>query len=163
LLQEPWILDCATTVNPLYGHQECAEIGYNPQKPGRPSHTFHTYIMANLRLVLDVEIQAGNKTAAKYSAPGLWDLLDRIPQAYWPKMVRGDCDWGNEGILSEAEVRGVNYLFKVRQSIISVKTLIYKLHNEADWQETFNGWEAKDGWNLFVRLAEPDKHLEAIT
>jgi hypothetical protein len=37
LLSEPWILDCDTTVKPLYGHQEGAEVGYNPHKPGRPS------------------------------------------------------------------------------------------------------------------------------
>ena len=31
-------LDVDTTVKPLYGHQEGAEVGYNPLKPGRPSH-----------------------------------------------------------------------------------------------------------------------------
>ncbi len=39
LLTEPWILDVDVTVKPLYGHQEGAEVGYNPHKPGRPSHT----------------------------------------------------------------------------------------------------------------------------
>ena len=143
LLQEDWILDCDTTVKPLYGHQQGAEIGYNPHKPGRPSHTYHTYMMANLRLVLDVEVQPGKRTAATYSAPGLWALLERIPRANWPKLIRGDCDWGNEGILCEAEQRGVNYLFKVRQSKY-VKTLIYKLHYESGWQSTHAGWEAKE-------------------
>ena len=42
LLGEPWILDVDTTVKPLYGRQEGAVVGYNPHKPGRPSHTFHT-------------------------------------------------------------------------------------------------------------------------
>src|ERR1700674_5623611 len=37
LLSEPWILDTDTTVKPLYGHQEAAEVGYNPTKRGRPS------------------------------------------------------------------------------------------------------------------------------
>ncbi len=37
LLGEPWILDVDTTVKPLYGHQEGAEVGYNPHKHGRPS------------------------------------------------------------------------------------------------------------------------------
>ncbi len=45
-------------VKPLYGHQEGAEIGYNSQKPGRPSHIYHIYMIADLRLVLDVEVQA---------------------------------------------------------------------------------------------------------
>jgi hypothetical protein len=29
-------------VKTLYGEQEGAEIGYNPHKPGRPSHAYHT-------------------------------------------------------------------------------------------------------------------------
>jgi hypothetical protein len=37
LLSEPWVLDMDSTVKTLYGHQEGAEIGYNPAKPGRPS------------------------------------------------------------------------------------------------------------------------------
>ena len=54
LFFEPWILDVDTTVKLLYGHQEGAVLGYNPKKPGRPSHVLHTYFMANTRLVLDV-------------------------------------------------------------------------------------------------------------
>ena len=69
LLREPWILDVDTTVKPLYGYQEGAVVGYNPKKPGRPSHTYHSYMLANLRLVLEVEVQAGNQHAAKHSAP----------------------------------------------------------------------------------------------
>lgn len=54
LLSAPWILDVDVTVKPLYGRQEGAVLGYNPKKPGRPSHTYHTYQMAGLRLVLGV-------------------------------------------------------------------------------------------------------------
>src|ERR1700755_3040079 len=52
LLDEPWVLDVDTTIKPLYGEQEGAELGYNPHKPGRPSHCYHTYMLSNLRLVL---------------------------------------------------------------------------------------------------------------
>ena len=80
LLSEPWILDADSTVKLLYGHQEGAVLGYNPKKPGRPSHVYHTYTMAGLRLALDVEVAAGNEHASKHAAPGLWALLDRIPR-----------------------------------------------------------------------------------
>src|SRR5207244_3499481 len=89
LLREPWILDVDTTVKPLYGHQEGAVVGYNPKKPGRPSHTYHSYMLANLRLVLEVEVQAGNQHAAKHSAPGLWTLLDRLGRQCAPWLLRG--------------------------------------------------------------------------
>src|SRR5208283_758836 len=50
-----WILDTDTTVKCLYGKQEGAVVGYNPKKPGRPSHSYHSYFMANTRLALRVE------------------------------------------------------------------------------------------------------------
>jgi hypothetical protein len=46
LLEEPWVLDLDATVKPLYGHPEDAEVGYNPSKPGRPSHGYHSYLVA---------------------------------------------------------------------------------------------------------------------
>lgn len=84
LLTQPWILDSDVTVKPLFGHEEGAVVGYNPHKPGRPSHTLHTYMIANLRLVLDVEVKPGTDTAASHSSPGLWELLDRSPRSSWP-------------------------------------------------------------------------------
>src|SRR5882757_11028189 len=79
LLREPWILDIDTTVKPLYGHQEGAKKGYNPGKPGRPSHAYHTYFAANIRLVLDVEVQAGNQTASSHAQPELWKFISSLP------------------------------------------------------------------------------------
>jgi hypothetical protein len=67
-LNTPWILDCDTTVKPLYGRQVGAEVSYNPRKPGRPSHVLHTYWVSTVRLVLDVEVQNGKAHAAKHSA-----------------------------------------------------------------------------------------------
>lgn len=141
LLSQLWILDTDVTVKPLYGKQEGAVIGYNPKKPGRPSHTYHTYMIANLRLIMDVDVQAGDQSASAYSAPGLWALLERIPQENWPAFIRGDCDWGNDAIMTEAEQRGVDYLFKLRQSSW-VKKLILQQHCQPGWERTAEGWEA---------------------
>ena len=107
LLAEPWIMDTDSTVKPLYGHQEGAALGYNPKKPGRPSHVYHTYIIAGLRLVLDVDVAPGNEHASKHAAPGLWRLLDRIPRDSWPAFLRGDSGFGTEAIMSEAEQRAL--------------------------------------------------------
>jgi hypothetical protein len=56
LLEQAWVLDLDSTVKPLYGSQEKAVKGYNPVKPGRPSHIVHTYLLAQLRLVLGAEV-----------------------------------------------------------------------------------------------------------
>ena len=114
LLAEPWILDVDTTIKPLYGHQEGAVLGYNPKKPGRPSHCYHTYSMASTRLVLDVDVSPGDEHASKHSAPGLWALLDRLPRDLWPALLRGDRGFGNEEIMREAEARELPFLLKLR-------------------------------------------------
>jgi hypothetical protein len=60
-LDRPWILDIDATIKTLFGHQEGATLGYNPHKPGRPSHALHTYWVGNLRLVLDVQVSSGKQ------------------------------------------------------------------------------------------------------
>jgi hypothetical protein len=42
VLSQPWILDIDVTIKPIYGRQQGAELGHNPHKPGRPSHTYHS-------------------------------------------------------------------------------------------------------------------------
>ena len=99
LLDEKWILDIDTTVKVLYGHQEGAEIGYNPKKPGRPAHIIHTYMMSETRLILDCEVMPGKQSAASYSLPWLIDFLEKNPKNKWPTLVRGDCAFGNDPFL----------------------------------------------------------------
>jgi len=146
LLQTPWILDTDVTVKCLYGkQQEGAEIGYNPRKPGRPSHTYHSYLIANLRLVLDVEVQAGNLSKSKHSMPGLLALLDRLPANGKPQFIRGDCDWGNDQVMNELEERNYCYLFKLRKST-KMKQLIKKHHAQGEWHYFNNDFEVKEDY-----------------
>lgn len=158
VLTMPWILDADTTIKPIYGHQEGAEIGYNPKKPGRPSHTYHTYMMANLRLVLDVQVKAGNESSSSYSLDGLTQLLDKLPANSKPYLVRGDCDWGVNGIMEELESRDQGYLFKLRKSKY-VQELIYKYHGKGEWQYFQEGWEAKE---TYLKLSSWQKERRAV-
>lgn len=157
LLNTPWILDVDVTIKPLYGRQECAVKGYNPHKPGRPSHTFHTYMIANLRLILDVEVQAGNQGGSSHSLPGLMALLAKLPQGSKPEFIRGDCDWGNGHVMDELEENHHKYLFKMKKSQ-NVKALIAKQHKKGNWTAFNAGWEAKDaslklsGWREARRV-----------
>src|SRR5215472_9467073 len=140
--------DVDTTVKPLYGHQEAAEVGYNPSKRGRPSHVYHSYLMAELRLVLEVEVASGKAHSAKHAAPGLWALLDRLGPACAPSLLRGDSDGGSEAVMREAEGRGQPYLFKLRLRQ-GVKRVLERAMRESDWQDAGAGWQGKWGW---VRL-----------
>jgi DDE family transposase len=144
LLYEPWVLDIDTTIKTIYGHQQGAQVGYNPHKPGRPSHTYHTYWIGRLRLCLDVEVRPGKEHAGKYGMPGLWELIDSLPRAAWPQMIRGDCNYGNEDNMREAEGRGLCYLFKLRQTQ-RAKDLILFLEGRGGWSDAGQGWEGIEG------------------
>jgi hypothetical protein len=152
-----WILDCDVTVKLLFGHQDGAEIGYNPTKPGRPSHNIHTYWVANLRLVLDAEVKGGKTHPAKYSLPGLMRLLKALPPEKRPKLVRGDIAFGNDPVMTELESIDQMYLTKLRQTT-GVKRLIESNWSRQDWQDVGQGSEAVEaqlklqGWSHARRV-----------
>lgn len=144
LLAAPWILDVDVTVKPLYGHQEDAVLGYNPKKPGRPSHTYHTYQMAGLRLVLGVAVEAGNSSHANTTLPGLLELIDRLPPDKRPRLARGDMGFGGEPTMAGLEARGLPYLFKLRLTK-NVKRHIERVFWSAGWEPAGQDWEGKPG------------------
>lgn len=156
-LSTGWILDCDTTIKLLYGHQDGAEISYNPIKPGRPSHAIHTYWIANVRLVLDAEVQGGKAHAAKHSLPRLIVILKALPPEQRPRLVRGDNAFGNEPVMTELEAMGQAYLFKLRQSP-GVKRLIERHWSRADWLDIGEGYHAVEaelalsGWSRARRV-----------
>ncbi len=140
----PWVLDIDTTIKPIYGHQEGATLGYNPQKPGRPSHAFHTYFIATLRLVLDVEVSPGDKHASAHGFEGLWRLWEGFTPAQRPECIRGDAPYGQETLMGECERRGQKYLFRQRKTK-GIKTLINALDAGGRWADAGAGWQSREG------------------
>ena len=157
-LARNWILDIDTTVKTLYGKQSGAQVGYNPRKPGRPSHAIHTYWVANLRLVLHAHVQDGTAQSSAETLPGLLETLSSLPKEQWPKLVRGDCGFGNERMMRALEDLNQFYLFKLKQSS-NVKKLIERQWQRKDaWQDVGQGWEAREdqlsltGWSCARRV-----------
>jgi hypothetical protein len=143
-LEHPWIADLDVTVKPIYGHQEGAEVGYNPQKPGRPSHAYHTVFMRTLRVALDVEVHPGKEHAAVHGLENLWRLWDRLTPAQRPWLICGDISFGNQRAMSDCEQRGQSYLFRQRQTK-GVRQLILALERQGGWQAVRDGWEGCQG------------------
>ena len=152
-----WILDCDTTVKVLYGHQDGAVVSYNPHKPGRPSHVIHTYWIGNLRLVLDAQLQAGNRHSPSYGRAGLKALIESLAADERPQLVRGDCAFGSEGEMAQLEELQQAYLFKLRQSA-GVKQLIKRQWQRQDWSDMGQGWSGLEdelrlsGWSRKRRV-----------
>ena len=78
-----------------------------PAPAGTALPAYQSYFIANLRMVLDVEVQPGNQTASSFAQPELWALLDGLDQSSRPTLVRGDCPWGTERAMEGAEQRSI--------------------------------------------------------
>src|ERR1700749_796445 len=134
LLSEPWVLDMDSTVKTLYGHQEGAEVGYNPHKPGRPSHAYHTYMLSSLRLVLRVDVLSGDEYNVSHATDGLWTLLDHLGPSRRPALLRGDKSWGIERVMARAEQTDLPYLFRLRMTA-KVKRSLERAMQQSDWAD----------------------------
>jgi hypothetical protein len=174
-LERPWVLELDATIKPRYGHQQGAERGYNPHKPGRPSHVLHTYWIGNLRLVLDAQLHPGKQHTSGHGLAGLERVLDELGQHKAPALVRGDCGYGNEDVLALCERRGLPYLMRLRQTL-NVKRLNERLFGREGWSrasEATQGWQAIEdtlqlsGWSRARRgvvvLRRRIKHELALT
>ncbi len=157
LLGEPWVLDMDSTVKTLYGHQEGAEIGYNPHKPGRPSHAYHTDMLSSLRLVLRVDVVPGDRYNVAHATDGLWALLDHLGPTRQPGLLRGDKSWGIERVMARAEQNDLAYLFRLRMTA-NVKRSLERAMQQSDWADAGQGWEGKEtslrlsGWSRQRRI-----------
>ena len=156
-LKTEWVLDCDTTIKPLYGHQAGADVGYNPHKPGRPSHAIHTYWIGNLRLVLDAQLESGKRHSPSHSRPGLVALIERLAPECRPQLVRGDIAFGTEGEMAALEALKQPYLFKLRRSP-GVLKLINHQFNLNEWSDVGQGWTGREdrlrlmGWSKARRV-----------
>ena len=102
-------------------------------------------MMGEVRIILDCELLPGIQFAASYTLPRLWEIVDGLELEKKPTLIRGDCAFGNEKTLFEAEKRKLNYLFKIKKTQ-GVKLLINQLSTGmAKWEEVQGGWEAKGG------------------
>src|SRR5271157_3129633 len=157
LLSEAWVLDMDSTVKTLYGHQEGAEVGYNPHKPGRPSHAYHTYMLSSLRLVLRVDVLPGDDYNVAHATDGLWKLLDPLGPGRRPTLLRGDKSWGIERVMARAEQNGLGYLFRLGTTM-NVKRSLERAMRDSDWADAGQGWQGKDttlrllGWSRQRRV-----------
>jgi hypothetical protein len=167
LLSEAYTLDLDSSVKLVYGHQEGADIAYNPSKPGRPSQAIHLGFIGGLRLLVAVDVQGGKKHAACHMAPRIWTWVDALPYVCRPRLIRGDIGFGNEGYLCKCEARDLPYLFKLKMTA-KVKKAIQEMATQQgkQWRKTLDEWEVIEtrlklqGWSRdrrVVVLRRPSK------
>ena len=154
-----WILDIDSTVKPVFGHQEGAKIGYNPAYKGRPSYSYHSYFIANIRICLGIEVRSGNEHGGSFALPKLFDLIDSMTAENRPFLIRGDVSYGSDNMMKECEDRLIRYLFKLKMSR-GAKNLIRDIEgSEPNWVNAGQGWQ---GYKTTIQLQGWEQKRDAL-
>jgi hypothetical protein len=111
---EGWSLDLDSTVFERYGRQEGAARGYNPRKPGRPSHHPLVAALAEGPFILHGRLRSGNCGAGRGSV----EFLSEAPALLGPerrvRVVRGDSGFSDQKLFSFLEERSLPYIVVAR-------------------------------------------------
>lgn len=108
-------LDIDSSIITRYGDQEGAEVGYNPDKPGRKSHHPLMAFCDERKMVVNAWMRTGNSA----SSTDAIDFLKETFSIVSPDeigLVRGDAGFANNQIMSYLEGfdKPVPYLFRAK-------------------------------------------------
>jgi len=112
-----FIVDWDSTVQTKYGHQEGAEVGYNPQKRGRRSYHPLLAVVGSTRLCLYYRWRSGKSASASKWIEAMEECLDWLgPRQSGLWLNRADIGFAQNEIMSwhEAKLRRPHYLFKLK-------------------------------------------------
>lgn len=137
-------LDLDSTVFCRYGEQEGSLKGYNPRKPGRPSHHPLLGFLAEGRRLLWATLRSGNSGSANGCVEFMQQGLALLPAGHRIGLVRADAGFFEKRFLEYLEKEGLPYIVVVRLTEVVRKLVIYRLPTAA-WRPVAKGVEVADG------------------
>lgn len=108
------LLDLDSTVFDRFGEQEGSQKGYNPRRPGRPSHHPVLAMLAKSKTILHTWLRSGNANPMGGCVEFLRETLAKLPSTFRIKKVRADSGFFSDAFLSALEERGLLYAVAVR-------------------------------------------------
>ena len=116
LRAEGFHLDLDSTVLQRSGHQEGAKKGYNPSRPGRPSHHPLLAVLGETPFILHGWLRSGNTVASTGAANFLREALALLPAEMKIQCVRADSGFFEREFVELLEERGLPYILVARMS-----------------------------------------------
>ena len=136
-------LDLDSRVLCRYGEQEGSLKGYNPQKPGRPSHHPLVAFLAEGRRLLWATLRSGNSGSAKGCVEFLRQALALLAQGQGIGLVRADAGFFEKRLLEYLESQQLPYIIVVRLTAVVRKLVIHQIPSTA-WRVVARGVEVAD-------------------
>jgi len=133
------IIDADMTVLTVFGHQQSAEMGYNPRYHGKRSYAPLISSEGRTGFSLSMELRPGNVHPAKSAWSFLEPIIEKLPSTITLSRVRTRLDssfYGKE-IVVPLDERDIGYAIVARMHK-SLKERIVSSH----YHEFAKGWEA---------------------
>lgn len=113
---QAWSLDLDSMVFQRSGHQQGAERGYNPSRPGRHTHHPLLAVLAEAPLVLHGWLRSGKAGSARGVVPFLQEALALMPAGWKLRTVRADSGFFDQALLGFLEERSLPYIIVARMT-----------------------------------------------
>ncbi len=136
-------LDLDSTVLCRYGEQEGSLRGYNPKKPGRPSHHPLVGFLAEARRLLWATLRSGNTGSANGCVEFIRQALTRLPLGHRVGLVRADAGFFVKSFLEHLESEGLPYIIVARLTAVLRKIVLHRIPSTA-WRVVARGVEVAD-------------------
>lgn len=132
-------LDVDSTVHIRYGSQEGAKKGYNPKKPGRPSHHPLMAFIADCKMVANYWQRSGDA----YTSNNIESFLDDTFEKLGNKKIglfRADSGFYDKKVFNYLEGKGINYIIAARMYSPIQQTIA----SQRNWLKMSDGLEIAD-------------------
>jgi hypothetical protein len=136
-------VDLDSTVFCRYGQQQGSLRGYNPHKPGRPSHHPLVAFLAEGRRLLWATLRSGNTGSANGSVEFIRQALMVLPPGHRIAMVRADAGFFEKRFLEHLEKEQLPYIIVARLTAVVRKLVIHRIPSTA-WRVVTRGVEVAD-------------------
>jgi len=110
------IFDLDSTVVTVFGHQDGAEVGYNPRYRGKRSYNPLLCMEANSSYLWDAELRAGNASTWDGSTELLQTCFANVPPDIRELRVRADAGFGGNPVFDALESRPIEYAVVARMT-----------------------------------------------
>jgi len=117
-------IDCDSTVSTVYGHQQGAEIGYNPEKKGAASYHPLLCYCSEMKLLINSWFRTGSAYTSNGICEFMRQTLSILPSKVKQIFFRADSGFFNGALFDLLEENGHQYLVKVK--LKNLKDLLKK-------------------------------------
>ena len=161
LVFDNYTLDFDSTVIVREGNQEGAVKGYNPKRPGRPSHHPLLAFISDVRMIANYWLRPGNTSSNINYIAFLEDTLSRLGDKR-VGLVRMDSGFFAKNILDCLERKKLHYIVACRFN----NRIKYSLTHERTWIEITDGLEISErtyqanGWEKPRRIVMVRQEIE---